>query len=99
MSKIRHWKQRWSATAPLIFAKKLRIGDGYVLPGEPVTQEHRDHLGLHRLRRWWEAGVIALAGKYPKVKSLGNGWSEVIMGPGARAQRVHGKEALEDLLG
>ena len=61
MSKLRHWKQRWDKNAPLVFLKKLRMGDGQVLPGDPVTDEIREKLGLHRLRRWWEAGVIARA--------------------------------------
>lgn len=98
MSKIRHWKQRWSPTAPLIFAKKLKIGDGHVLPGDRVTDQHRKDLGLHRLRRWWEAGVLALA-EYPKITDMGGGWHEVLLGPDQEPKKVRGQKALEELIG
>lgn len=61
MSVLRHWKQRWDAKAPLVFLKKLKWGDGFVLPGDPVTDEIREKLGLVRLKRWWNGQIIARA--------------------------------------
>lgn len=64
-ARIRHWKQHWSPDADLVFAKRLRMGDDpekpFALPGEPVTEAHRAKLGLARLRRWFEAGVLEIA--------------------------------------
>lgn len=75
MAKMRHWKQHWDPNADLIFTKKLRIGDDperpYVLPGDPVTPELRESLGLHRLKIWWEAEFLAIAPEHapkPYVK-------------------------------
>jgi len=64
-TRTRHWKQRWDASAPLVFAKRLRMGDNpkkpFVLPGDKVTKKHREKLGLNRLRAWFENGTLALA--------------------------------------
>jgi hypothetical protein len=106
MSKLRHWKQRWCHKAPLVFLKKLKIGDGHVMPGDWVTDQHRRDLGLHRLRRWWEAGVIARADQelprhlkeHPTVTAVGGGWYEVLLVPGQQPKKVHGKKALEEVL-
>ena len=61
----RHWKQRWDPEAPLIFAKRLRIGDNpkkpFALPGDKVTKKHRESLGPNRLRAWFENGTLQLA--------------------------------------
>jgi len=61
MGTSRHWKQRWEAGAPLIFTKRLRMGDGWVVPGQPVTDELREQCRLddHRLRNWWNGGFVA----------------------------------------
>lgn len=65
MRRIRHWKQHWDSSAPLVFTKRLRMGDDpdkpFVMPGDPVTPEMRSKLGLHRLRHWWNAGVVERA--------------------------------------
>ncbi len=62
---MRHWKQHWDPKAPLVFAKRLRLGDNpkkpFALPGDKVTKKHREKLGLARLRRWFENGTLALA--------------------------------------
>lgn len=63
MAKMRHWKQRFTPGAKMIFRKRLVInaaGVETVEPGDPVTDELRALLG-HRLPRWWEAGLIELA--------------------------------------
>ncbi len=107
MSKLRHWKQRWSPTADLIFLKKLKLGDGFVLPGDPVTPEIREKLGLHRLRRWWDAGVLALAEAqapnhvektYPFVEKGKAGWYTVTLAEGESPCRIRGKDAVQELL-
>lgn len=112
MAHTRHWKQRWDPHADFVFAKRLRMGDNprkpFVLPGEPVTKKMREKMGLHRLRRWWEAGVIAIAdwepprrnrrsATEPHVRKLGGPWFEVTL-PGQDAERVRGKEAAELLV-
>ncbi len=62
---MRHYKQRWDPNADLVYLKRLRLGDNprkpFVLPGEPVTQEQRDKLGLARLKRWFDNKTIGLA--------------------------------------
>jgi len=63
--KSRHWKQQWHADAHFDFRRKLRIGEGYVYPGDPVTPGIRAMLGRHRLRRWWDAGAIEIHGFSP----------------------------------
>ena len=59
MSKLRHWKERWDRNAPLYFLKRLRLLDGTVVPGDLVTDAHREKLGLHRLRHWHNGGIVA----------------------------------------
>jgi len=72
MSRLRHWKQRWDPNAPLKFMKRLRMGDDpkkpYVNPGELVTDEQRQKLGVNRLRRWWDSGVLERADFDPTVR-------------------------------
>lgn len=72
MSRLRHWKQRWDPDAPLKFMKRLRMGDNpdkpFVYPGELVTDEMREKMGLARLRRWWDAGVLERADFDPTVR-------------------------------
>lgn len=107
MARIRHWKQRWDPTAEFVFAKRLRMGGGsggaFVVPGDPVTPEMRERMGVARLRRWWEAGVIQLAefdptvrGGKPKagIESNGRGWYTVTFADG-ETKRVRGKANAE----
>ena len=61
MSKLRHWKEHWDPHADLMFLKPLLIVGEQKQRGDPVTDEIRDRLGLNRLRRWWDAGYLALA--------------------------------------
>lgn len=68
----RHWKQRWDPSAPLVFLKRLRMGDDpkkpFVFPGDPVTNAMREKLGLARLRIWWNAKIIERADFDPTVR-------------------------------
>ena len=63
--RMRHWKQRYDYNAEFVITKKLRWGDDpnkpHLLPGDPVTPEIKAKLGATRLKRWWEAKVIARA--------------------------------------
>jgi hypothetical protein len=63
--RTRHWKQHWDPNADLIFRKRLRFGSDpkkpFILPGEPVTDEHRAKLGPARVRRWFENGTLEIA--------------------------------------
>lgn len=63
--RLRHWKQRYDYNAEFVICKKLRWGDDpnkpELLPGDPVTPEIKAKLGPTRLKRWWEAKVIARA--------------------------------------
>lgn len=64
MSKMRHWKQRFDPTAKMVFRKRRKFAlgkDGYMSPGDPVTDEIVAALGRQRLKMWWEAGYIELA--------------------------------------
>lgn len=65
VSRARHWKQRWDADANLVFARRMRMGDNpnkpFCLPGERVTKKMRTKIGLHRLRRWFETGVLEIS--------------------------------------
>ena len=114
MSTLRHWRQRWSPTADLVFLKRLKMGDGQVVPGDPVTPAIREKLGLHRLRRWWDAGVIcrtdqplprriaALLKPAPQtdpiITRLGGPWMQVRM-PDGSMHKVNGNKALARLIG
>jgi len=64
-TRTRHWKQRWDPSAPLVYAKRLRMGDNpkkpFVMPGDKVTKKHREKLGLNRLKAWFENGTVQLA--------------------------------------
>ena len=57
MASMRHWKERWDPKAPMRFRKNVVIGEGRVLAGSPVTEEHRKILG-RRLRNFWESKYI-----------------------------------------
>ena len=112
MSKLRHWKERWDPNAPLFFLKRLRLLDGTVVPGDEVTDAHREKLGLHRLRTWHNGGIVVHkvpAGRlrretqeggdiiYPLVKKTGGSWYEVSVSADD-VRRVNGKKALTSLL-
>ena len=58
MAKVRHWKERFDLDAEFVFAKRLKFGDGYVYPGDPVP---KDEVKPHRLRIWWKGGYISRA--------------------------------------
>jgi hypothetical protein len=63
--RTRHWRQRWDPKADLVFARRMRMGDNpkkpFVMPGEKVTKKMREKLGLHRIRIWFETGVLEIA--------------------------------------
>lgn len=113
MSNPRHWRQHWKSDAPMLFVKKLKIGDGFVLPGDEVTQAHIDLIGLHRLRIWFESGTLVRADQplppflekivrekttFPKVEKGNGSWYIVTMALGADPVKVNGKKKLEELL-
>jgi len=61
---MRHWKQRYSFDADLIFSRTMKLGIcgvAVVKPGDPVTEEMKRILGRNRLRLWWESKRIELA--------------------------------------
>lgn len=62
-NRLRHWKQRYDADAKFVFTRRLKLGldkkKPWVLPGDPVPSGDVRIKG--RLKRWWHAGVIALA--------------------------------------
>jgi len=64
----RNWKHRWDPSADFVYLKRLRMGDDpqrpFVLPGDRVSDAERAKLGLARLRRWFEAGVVGLSPSY-----------------------------------
>ncbi len=65
MGRIRHWKQRWDPGADFVFLKRMKLGldpkHPVALPGDPVPKGDA-RLGRGRLKRWWDAGFIGLAG-------------------------------------
>jgi len=111
MSKLRHWKERYDPERDLFFLKRLRMGDGYVFPGDPVTEEMREKLGPHRLKTWWKGGTIAhevpagamhrvaeqKEGTYPKVLKSNTSWFTVEVSEGD-VRKVNGRKALDELL-
>jgi hypothetical protein len=116
MSKhVRHWKQRWDPKAPLIFIRRMRLGvagHDVVYPGDDVTPEIVAALGRHgilRLKRWWEAGYLAIKGwkspdelrrerqAGPRAEHVGSGWFNVTMLDGT-VQKVRGQAAADELL-
>lgn len=110
MSKLRHWKERWDPHADLVFLKSLLVMGERKVAGDPVTNKIRQKLGLHRLKKWWEAGYLALAPKKkekkakppeglaanPRVQPAGRGWYEVTLADGTRKKAR--KKDLEALL-
>lgn len=71
MSILRHYKQRFDPDAEFVFRKNRKLGlCGVALchKGMPVTQEMKDTLGKHKLRNWWDAGLIELATKQESVE-------------------------------
>ena len=64
-TRTRNWRQRWDPEAPLVFNKKLRMGNNpkkpFVMPGDKVTKKQREKMGLARLRMWFESGTLGLA--------------------------------------
>jgi len=60
---MRHWKQRYSFDADLIFARRMKLGIcgvQDVKAGDDVTDEMKAILGRNRLKLWWESKRIAL---------------------------------------
>ena len=107
--KVRHWKQRWDPSAPMIFRRRVRWGDRAYEPGDPIP----DDLAANRrkLRNFWEASWIELAGFIAPDVATGQveaalpegviveqrgSWYYVTT-PGGE-QRVRGKDALQQLL-
>lgn len=71
---MRNWKERWDPDAEFVFNKRLKLGldaeNPWVMPGDPVDKLA---LGIRRLHRWWDAGMISLSKtpvEAPKAKVL-----------------------------
>ena len=63
MAQCRHWKQRFDPNAEMVFRKSRKLGLCGVErcePGDPVTEEMKMALGRHRMKMWWEAGMLEL---------------------------------------
>jgi len=104
MSKLRHWKEHWDPHADLMFLKPLLILGEQKQRGDPVTDEIRDRLGINRLRRWWDAGYLALADSPQApaktdgpVRPCGKGWFEVTF-PDGSIKKVRRRELKAILL-
>lgn len=83
MAQCRHWKQRFDAGAKMVFRKSRKLGlcgAERCEPGDLVTDEMKAALGRHRLKMWWEAGMIELLAEEPEL-SQGDEASE--KGPAA----------------
>lgn len=52
-------RQRWNASAPLRFRRRMKIGDTVVLPGDPVTADMRNLVG-RKLPAWFHGGFVEL---------------------------------------
>lgn len=101
---IRNWRERWDPNAEFVFATHLNMGLAElptVMPGDPVPRELFEE---HRLRRWFDAGVIKLAptqnvGKATIVRLTDTVWEVRV--PGQEAQRVvsasEGRRLLEQM--
>lgn len=102
MGKVRHWKQRFCRDDDFVFRKRLRNGDGWFMPGDPVDKEA---IGPNKLRLWWKAGVIEIANwvppserqyREPIVEPRGQGWYHVHWR--GETHRLRGKPAVEEFL-
>lgn len=60
-NKLRHWKQQFDPTAQMVFRKRVTVFGKQVEPKQPLTQELIRQIGIHKLRAWWESGLIELA--------------------------------------
>tara|TARA_R110000737_G_scaffold47134_4_gene67059 strand:+ start:18644 stop:19009 length:366 start_codon:yes stop_codon:yes gene_type:complete len=61
---MRHWKQRYSFDADLIFTRTMKLGIcgvATVHAGDSITPEMKAILGRNRLKLWWETKRIELA--------------------------------------
>lgn len=73
MSQVRHWKQRFDVGAKMQFRKSRKLqlcGQERCEPGDPVTEEMKQALGRHRLKMWWEAGMIELLVEAPESSEV-----------------------------
>ena len=71
MATMRHWQQRWTPGAKLVFRRRMVLGCcgvDVVHPGDPVTPEMLAFFG-NRMRRWWDAGHVEMAEWPPEVAS------------------------------
>ena len=62
--RIRHWKQHWDPNTPMVFRKRLLVLGEQLEAGAPVTEEHIKTIGIGRLKRWWQADILA-HGEHP----------------------------------
>lgn len=120
--KRRHWKQHWDPTAPLVFTRRMALnlgGVSVVQPGDDLTPEIRAAIGrteAHqraRLRRWWNAGFLAIKNWKPakeiaqqrtepprmEMQDLGKGWYNIYGAePGVVVVKVRGRAAAQAAL-
>lgn len=57
---MRHWRQKFSTDAPMVFRKRVNVGYKVFEPGEALPDDLREQMGS-RLRSWWNAKLIQLA--------------------------------------
>jgi hypothetical protein len=109
---VRHWREKWSPDAELVFTRRLKLGldpkKPWVNPGDPVTEKLRDQLGIRKLRTWWNARAVGLkewAIEKPQAEEvlagsisvIGGGWYQVTL-PDGTEHRVRGKKQAQALL-
>ncbi len=94
----------------MILRKRLKLNGQMCEAGTPITDEMKAAFGRHRLKIWWEAGIIersdfeapvsaaARAAREASgpMRHVGNGWYEVDTSEGT--QKVRGKKSAEELL-
>lgn len=99
MSKMRHWKQRFDASAELIFSRNMKLGiagQEVVKRGDVVSIATKRKLGRSRLQRWWNAGFLELAVVTPEkkvvdpIEDIGGGWFQVTLADGSK-RKIQGR--------
>jgi hypothetical protein len=68
--RMKHWRDRWSDGAPLIWNRPFRDLDGVIsAPGSPLTDEQRKRLKAGRVKRFWKLGYLVNAQPAHAVKA------------------------------
>ena len=100
---MRSWRERWDPDAEFVYNKRLKLGldpeNPWVQPGDPVDKLA---IGIRRLHRWWDAGMIRLDKERdnapkPTIVRLTEKCFEVRV-PGKKIIRVGNKQEADSLL-